>query len=155
MTKKIIIWVIIVVVAVAVLVVVFIKTDIGQRAGVMPEPSPVALVKNVPAGDKPLGFPTTIPIEKGATIIQNYEADTADGQHQATRVFESKLTVAQNYKIYSDFLAQNSWTIKKKFQTENLASLSASKKGYDLTVNISRNTISGTVRVSLNVVTIK
>src|SRR5579862_5803833 len=49
----------------------------------------------------PQDFPANIPLEKGATVTQNYNAQSISGQYQATRAFESKKSVADNDKLYT------------------------------------------------------
>jgi len=160
MNKKTLLTVIVVVLVAAAVYFLFIKGDgglIGQKISqnARPKPSFEVTKTDVSPSEKPSGFPASVSIEKGATITQNYEADTTDGRHQSTRVFESSKTVAQNYKIYMDSLSQNGWTIKNKLQTDNLASIFASKQGFDLSVTISKNSITGKVTVSLSAVTTK
>lgn len=106
--------------------------------------------KEVAANQAPSGFPSDVPIEAGATIIQNYEADVSDGRHQATRVFQSSKTVAQNYQLYLDFLTKNGWTVSNKSETETIASLYAVKAGSELTVSITKNSVTGVVTVDLS-----
>lgn len=106
--------------------------------------------KEVPANEAPSGFPSEVPIEAGAKITQNYEADTTDGRHQATRTFESSRTVAQNYQTYLNFLTQNGWEVTNKLQTDNLASVFGKKDDAELSATISKNSISGVVSVELS-----
>lgn len=100
----------------------------------------------------PTGFPKELPIESGAVIVQNYEAQAPTGQHQATRVFESKKTVAQNYKLYLDYLTKNGWQIKAKTESPALSSIFAVKADGFLTINISKNAITNSVTVDLSLV---
>ena len=108
--------------------------------------------KDLAADEVPARFPAEVPIEQGAQITQNYEADPPDGTHQATRVFESAKTVAQNYKFYSDFLTKNEWEIQTTLEDSNFAGLSAAKNGTNLLVTISKNSITGAVSVDLTAV---
>ncbi len=107
--------------------------------------------KEVSADEAPAGFPQGVPIEAGATIIQNYEAEVSDGRHQATRAFVSGKTVAQNYQVYLDFLTSDGWEIKNKSGTETVASLYAVKSDSELTVSITKNAVTGVVTVDLSV----
>jgi hypothetical protein len=72
-----------------------------------------AVVADVPAGQLPGGFPSNIPIEKGALIVSNFNAAIQNGQFQATRSFNSFKTVAQNISLYASFLANpaNGWAM--------------------------------------------
>lgn len=87
---------------------------------------------------------------KAPLIVQNYEADISDGRHQATRVFESAKTVAQNYQLYLDFLTEDGWEAQNKSQAETVASLYAVKTGSELTVSITKNAVTGAVTVDLS-----
>ena|SRR3989344_5798696 len=108
--------------------------------------------KDLVPNETPAGFPVETPIEEGAVIVQNYEADAPDGRHQATRVFISTKTVSQNYQIYSQFLSQNGWEISSQSQEKNHATLFAAKDGTNLSISISKNTITGVVTVDLSAV---
>ncbi|MDP3993941.1 MAG: hypothetical protein U1C57_00455 [Candidatus Doudnabacteria bacterium] len=108
--------------------------------------------KELAPNEAPAGFPAEIPIEEGAVIAQNYEVDAPDGRHQATRVFISTKTVSQNYQIYSQFLSQNDWEIISQLREENYAALFAAKDGGNLSISISKNSITGAVKVDLSAV---
>lgn len=60
----------------------------------------------------PEKFPSNIPLEEGAEVVQNYNSQTPEGQFQATRQFETKKTLAENYALYTDFMEKNGWEIK-------------------------------------------
>ncbi len=60
----------------------------------------------------PEKFPSNIPLEEGAEVIQNYNSETPEGQFQATRQFETKKSLAENYALYTDFMKKNGWEIK-------------------------------------------
>lgn len=106
----------------------------------------------VPADQVPEGFPSEVPIEAGAKITQNFEADLSSGSHQSTRAFESKKTVAQNYALYTDFLTKNGWAITAKSESADLSSIFAEKNDSQLAVNISRNKLTSVVTVDLSFV---
>lgn len=106
--------------------------------------------KEVDASQTPSGFPAEIPIEAGAAIVQNYEAEISDGRHQATRVFQSSKTVAENYELYLDFMNKDGWEVQSQSQAETVASLYGVKAGSELTVSITKNTVTGAVTVGLS-----
>lgn len=127
-----------------------------QQTGLPPEetsptlsPELQVIKKDLPANKAPSGFLTEIPIESSGKIVQNYEAKNYDYQ-QATRVFQSQKTVAENYDLYYKFLTDHKWLIKNHLQTKNLATLVGSKNNWDLSVNISENSLTGIVTVSLS-----
>ena len=108
--------------------------------------------KDLAADEVSARFPAEVPIEQGAQITQNYEADTPDGTHQATRVFESAKTVAQNYKIYFNFFTAMGWNVANKLEKEDSAFLMGRKGETLLLVTISKNSITGAVSVDLTAV---
>lgn len=67
---------------------------------------------NVDFAKLPEKFPSNIPLEADAKILQNYNSVTPEGQFQATRQFETKKSLAENYAFYTDFLKKNGWEIK-------------------------------------------
>jgi len=143
----------VVVVIVVVLTIVSIYTkpvpEIGSGLVVVPSRTGET---EVSINKLPVGFPTNIPLEKNAKVVQNYNATGTDGRSQATRVFESKLTLDQNYKIYTNFFQANSWKIDNKYQSASLDSIFASNGQGQLAVNISKNSVSGVVTVNLSYV---
>ena len=67
----------------------------------------------------PEKFPAGVPIEEGAVVTQNYNAEATDGRYQATKVFETQKTLADNFNIYRDYMRQNGWDIKSTVNQEN------------------------------------
>lgn len=136
------------------LVIILFLSGSGPKTGQKPNPykqEPQKVTRQeVPKEQAPSGFPADIPIETGAKITQNFLAKVSDGRTQATRVFESKKTVKQNYDLYASFLTKNTWKTDGSSETPNLSSLLATKGGSQLTINIAKNTISGIVTVELN-----
>ena len=51
------------------------------------------------------------PMETGAEVLTNNTSASAEGT-QSTRKFVSKKTLADNYKLYTNYLKTNGWTIK-------------------------------------------
>lgn len=127
------------------------QSSVNQK-GSANQPKFSVAKKEVAKEQAPSGFPADIPIEAGAKIVQNYQADTTDGRHQATRVFESAKTVKQNYQLYLDWLTKNGWEVKTKSAADIVASIYAVKSGSQLTATISKNTVTGVVTVGLSVV---
>ena len=109
----------------------------------------------VPKSQAPAGFPSDLPIEKGAVLTQNFEADTSVGQHQATRQFESKKTVSENYALYADYFKTSGWTVLAKSPGDTLSTIAAKKGEGSLTVNISKDPAGKKVTVDLSFVTKK
>lgn len=72
---------------------------------------PSVTIKEVPKDKLPEKLPTNLPTEVGAKITQNYSSTNATGDFQATRAYESKKTMAENKKIYTDFFAKDGWKV--------------------------------------------
>ena len=106
--------------------------------------------KDVPKNQVPAGFPEGIPIEPGARVIYNYESALPDARKQAVRIFESAKSVGENLQTYLDILAKTGWEVTSKTEIENFASIFANKAGATLGVNISKNSKTGSVEVTLN-----
>lgn len=130
------------------------NSKIGNKAGNNPstqtssstEPTssqtPLNVTKTeVPKNQAPQGFPADIPIEKGATITQNYNATADNGLVQATRTFITKQTLDQNFTIYSNYLKNAGWSITNTLNLSTTKVLSAKKGDANLQITISTNSI--------------
>lgn len=110
-----------------------------------------SIVKTELAADQaPQAFPANIPIEKGAKITQNFNATALDGRLQATRAFETALTLSQNFNLYRDFMNKNGWKIDTTVDLENYKIIAASKERAKLQVSIDKNQGSGVKTVSIS-----
>ncbi|MBI4050411.1 MAG: hypothetical protein HY609_06820 [Deltaproteobacteria bacterium] len=105
----------------------------------------------VPVTESPERFPADIPIETGAKIVQNYNAETEDGRFQATRVFETSKTLAANYALYKDFFTKNGWMILTTLDQPSLKVVSAKKDNIVVQVNISENSVTKVKTVDISV----
>ena len=72
-------------------------------------------------------FPANIPIEKGAKITDNYSATSPEGIYQATRAFETKVSLQDNLKLYSIFLKDNGWDVKSTIDQPNIKMVAGAK----------------------------
>lgn len=106
--------------------------------------------KDVAPDVVPERFPANIPIESGAKITQNYNATAPDGRFQATRVFATSLTLAQNLKIYRDFLVKDGWKIETTLDMENYKMILGSKANAQLQVSIDNNAAIGLKTVNIS-----
>lgn len=105
-----------------------------------PLPAPTEVkVMNVDFSQNPSNFPTNIPIEEGAKIVQNYNATTPTGLFSATRVFETNKSLADNYQLYKQFMESNGWEITSSVDQTNFKMLFSRKKGEELRVTMSTN----------------
>lgn len=89
----------------------------------------------------PEGFLSSVPIEKGAKITQNYNAVSEDGRVQATRTFETKKSLIENFKIYEDYLKNNDWQIDSTVDQTSFKMLFGKKDGSTLQISMSENSL--------------
>lgn len=106
--------------------------------------------KEVDKAKAPEKFPSDIPIEAGAVITQNYNATAPDGRFQATRVFETKKTLAENLTIYKDYLEEDNWKVASTVNLENYKMVFGSKGKAQLQVSIDQNSESKVKTVSIS-----
>lgn len=112
---------------------------------------PVITKTEVPSTDLPTKFPSDIPIEEGAKVLDNYNAQTPDGRFQATRTFETNKTLAANLKLYSDYLKQEDWTVQAVVDQAAYKMVVGMKDKQQLQISIDENSSSKvkTVTISL------
>ncbi len=92
--------------------------------------------QEVDAAKLPDRFPSSLPLEPGAMIIQNYNATAANGMYQATRAFVTSKTLAENFRVYGDYLKKDGWTMVNTVNQENFKVLSAAKGKESLQVTM-------------------
>ncbi len=95
-------------------------------------------------------FPANLPIEAGANISQNYNANANDGRFQATRAFETKETLAKNLTIYTEYLKTNGWTIGSSVDQPAYKMVSGSKGKQQLQISMSENSGTKVKTVSMS-----
>ncbi len=116
-----------------------------------PRVPPIRVEKReIDATKLPESFPKDIPIEQGATVTQNYNAISAGGRFQATRVFETTKSLDANIKIYQDYFKANKWTINAFVDQENYKMILATKDNFQIQVSINHNIISGINTVDIS-----
>ncbi len=109
------------------------------------------IVKTQVETDKlPEKFPADVPIEKDAKILQNYNATAPDGRFQATRVFETKESLAANITLYRNFLTKAGYEIKSSVDQPNYKMLYATKGDAGLQIAVDQNTVSKVRTVSIS-----
>lgn len=92
------------------------------------EPKSEVAIEQVSPDKLPEKFPADIPLESGAKIMQNYNATAPDGRVQATRTFESKKTLDENFEIYKTAFSKNDWVISNTVEDQsNVKAIFASK----------------------------
>jgi hypothetical protein len=111
---------------------------------------PVKVQKtNVPISQTPQGFPADVPIEKGATITQNYNATSDTGLFQATRVFTSSKSAEANFALYSSYFKTSGWAVTITLDTATEKLIAGKKGNQNLKVSISQNTVTKEVSVDI------
>lgn len=121
-----------------------------QKEILPPVEEPKVVVDNVPTEELPQRFPANFPIEKNVPVNANYTAQ-AEGAFQSTRQFISTKSVAENFKIYNDFLKKDGWTIQAVLDQENIKSIFAQKsERYSVTVTINKSDSTSEVTVDIS-----
>lgn len=114
-----------------------IKPD-QQNAPTIPRVS----LSDVPKDKLPEGFVAGFPLESGAEVLNNYTSKS-DAGLQSTRRFVSKKTLDANFKLYSDYLKQNKWTINGSTDSGTVRSIAAvSPDGISVNITIAQNILS-------------
>lgn len=126
------------------------KTQNQEQPAKTDSPS-VQVVDNSKLPDK---FPVNIPLEAGAQIEQNYNVDLAD-KTQASRRFASTKSLAENYKLYGDWLKQDGWEIQNTLDNSDLKALSAIKGEGSLNITISQNLTTKQIFVDISFMAVK
>lgn len=98
----------------------------------------------------PEKFPTDIPLESGANIINNYNATTPDGRFQATRTFQTSKSLSDNLAIYSKYLTDHKWVVKTVSGSESAKMVSGSKDNQRLQITLSENSESHIKTVAIS-----
>lgn len=127
------------------------QADIKELIGLSSRPQIKDLQirkQEVPSTALPQGFPEDFPVEAGAKILQNYEADDSHGYFQSTRVFESGKSLNDNKIIYKAYLENNDWLISSELDQEHFRLLTATKGQDQIQVTIAQNLL--TQDVSIN-----
>lgn len=140
----------IIVLALAGLILVFSMTD-KSGPQVNDQETPIVTQKDLPVTQVPEKFPVNVPIEEGATILQNYNATAADGRFQATRTFETKKSLDANFTIYENYLKANNWKIETTLNQPEYKLLVGTNGNTQLQISLSENTVDKvkTVDISL------
>lgn len=107
-------------------------------------------VTEVDKAQFPEKFPKDVPIEEGAQIVQNFNATTADGRFQATRVFKTKKSLADNLSIYRNFLTDSGFKVESTINKPNYKMVRGTKGNTALQASIDENSKSGIKTVSIS-----
>lgn len=124
--------------------------DLGIN--VNPKPTPAFTKTDLPENSLPDDMPRNLPFEEGAVVLQNYSVTTTDSRKQSTRSYLSKKSLAQNYKIYSDYLKANQWKVVASLDQPKLKILSATQAGIDLKIDITEDSETAKVQVTVSLI---
>ena len=98
----------------------------------------------------PENFPKEIPIEKGANISNAFSQSTDENNSYALVEFDSKKSLDDSFKIYSDFLAENGWDITESLNEPSVKSLRAVKGSDSIYISIYFNEATNGNAVAIN-----
>jgi len=99
----------------------------------------------------PEKVPKDIPMEKGATIIQNYTLATTDGKAQSTRAFKTSKSLADNYKLYTNYFNDNGWTIQNFVDNPKSKMINAVKDETRVQVTLNESSVDKSRTVDITV----
>lgn len=126
------------------------KNKLGNKGGSDRSNQPASVNKvNVDFSKDPENFPSSIPIEAGAQVTQNYNAAAPSGQYQATKTFVTKASLAENLSLYTNYLKSNGWTVEGTVDESNYKSVAGKKDNEKIQVNIDENKTSKVKTVSI------
>jgi hypothetical protein len=113
--------------------------------------------KEVPAAQLPEKFPSDLPIEANAKVVDNFNSTISNGNFQATRQYESAKSPDENYKTFESFFAKNGWQTLTSSNTGTDKSLTVEKGDTVIQALFYTNTVSkaNIVKISVTVVSAK
>jgi hypothetical protein len=80
----------------------------------------------LPAGQSVVFWPANLPLEAGATMLQNYQQDV-EAKQQGTKQFLSQKTLTENFELYKKYLSDNNWQVSATIDQAGIKYLSAQK----------------------------
>lgn len=107
------------------------------------------ITKTVDNSKLPDNFPANFPQEPGAVILRNDVQTSADGKLQATRSYVTVKSLADNFKLFQDYLKKNNWTVTVLANQTDHKTLGATKDNLSLQVNLNDNQLTKQKTVDL------
>ncbi len=104
--------------------------------------------KDVDAEQLPKNFPADIPIEEGASVVQNFNVDDK-GYQQATRSFETQVSLDKNLALYKKYLTANGYKITVTIDQPTYKMVSGTKDKDNLRIEMTDNSVSKQKTVSI------
>jgi hypothetical protein len=131
LTSKKVLWVFLAIGGAAVLIMIIASLVVKPENQVVSNQQPAGSQQfertDLPSEQLPAQFPTTLPIEASAKVVDNFNSTANDGTFQATRSYTSVRTPAENFKTFADFFKQDGWTTLVTSDTAAMKSLSVQK----------------------------
>lgn len=105
---------------------------------------------DIPSDQVPSKIPANAPIENTPYVLHNYSVTTPEGQIQHTRTYQTEKTLAQNMKIFTDYLKAEKWEISNPIDQEDYKMVSGYKGNQNLQFEMNVEPVTGinTVTVS-------
>jgi len=105
-----------------------------------------------PASELPTGFPESVPIVGEVNVKNNFRVELENG-FQATRSFQSELSIEENFEFYSLYLdGEDEWEIKHTEVNEGIGSILASGSNGNLSITVAENSLDQKITVEINFV---
>lgn len=108
---------------------------------------------NVPISILPNNFPSNLPIETGAQLLENYEAVAPDNRKQSTQVYTTRKSLSENIKIYSDYMQKNGWQITSQEDKPTYKMIYGSKAGSFMQIDLTEQSSPLVNTVGINITT--
>jgi hypothetical protein len=105
---------------------------------------------SVPTDKIPGSLPADLPIEKNAKVLQNFSATVSNGANQSTRSYETQKSLAENLKIYSDFLKSKGWDITATVDKQSYKMVAARKGNDSMQVEMNTDPESKALTVTIS-----
>lgn len=107
------------------------------------------ITTEIPKNQLPQGLPQDLPIEEHVQITNNSTSRTQQGSLSSSRTYLSTKSLAENYKIFSDYFKANKWEIISDINNDTYKFLAA-KQGYK-TLLINLNTTPQSEKTTVSV----
>ncbi len=147
--KKIVVTVIVLLLAIVAVLYAFDINPFSRQNGEIDKNPPI--VSDFSEGKMSDLIPSNLPIEDGAKVVQNYQAEFPDGRSpEGTFQYISKESMANLVSIYSQYFLDNEWGIKNILSEEKSIVFITEKDLSMMNVSISKTTIEDEFSVTIS-----
>ena len=116
-------------------------------------PVPQLTATQADQGQLPANFPAKLPIESNPTVLQNETVlNSITNKHNASYIYATKLTIAQNLTAYKKFLTTNKWGIASTVDQPSFQAINATSTAGSLSIILDYKSAAPQNKVSLNFV---